>query len=94
MAICASEAPNRRVLHDSESRGARGHEVAPTGQAHRAARVEPGGVRRACGREPNGPKGRDKGAAGLLWLFLFPSEFLIHFPFIFSSELNSNSNPI
>jgi hypothetical protein len=53
-----------------------------------------GGVRRARGRGLNGPKGRDRGAAGLLWLFLFSSEFLIHFPFIFSSELNSNSNPI
>jgi hypothetical protein len=63
VAICASEAPNRRVLHDSESRGARGHEVAPTGQAHRAARVEPGGVRRARGRRPTGSKGRDEGGS-------------------------------
>jgi hypothetical protein len=51
------------------------------------------GGRRACASGPTGPTGRNRGSWASL-VFSFISEFLIPFPFIFSSEFNSNSNLI
>jgi hypothetical protein len=60
---------------------------APIGWAHLAARAGRGGGP----NEPNRPRGGDDWAS---LVFIFISEFLIPFLFIFSSEFNSNSNQI